>query len=613
MKKLSESCNFVFPYPHIMNSGRNILRSLTPAFGAAVFMVANTSCSDHHDLIQNEEFETITPVAPDTMEVTVSQPAALLGDLGEAEEELCKSFTNIVEAEKAKVIVVDSRSIEEYSEVLTNAYRRGALIAVFNPESAALSTWSDRNGIFYAGAAEEDNSLAVYGFNSRGNYYYLDKSGFIDLDDEDVPLFHFCQWVNNVLGNRLTGNDLRSFDIRKRFTSQKVTHTFPIRLDEAQMVNDHWCAPGQLATTATADVSYTIYPLHAFGEGKGAGDYYAVEAELVIHNSTMNNGVWTRRRGEELAQMCGLYLSQCDVTSALLFKEADGFHHFAQNYPVGAEPHPNVIETYGSYDSGFSWNFDATLSGGIGDDKGNYKLINTANWTWNNSNVRISPNLDIYPNLSAGEVFYTLKVNGLPGSESGMGLEDIPSIANGDLTFHSSWIWFVPDAHDNSDLRFYMQVGLSPRYQAYQWTDSPEHLTVGEFGTANVSSENKNVFRFVLVPPNRVPTGSLLITNTSDGPYYIKDIKLWRDRISDAEPDYVVPQTISTPTATGGSGVNGTKLMVETGNYMIQGTRYVMQNDEPTDIQTIISVEPITVTLASETMIDFGSSAFTIQ
>ncbi len=575
-------------------------------------MVANASCSDHHDPIQDEEFETITPTTPAVTEVTVTQPAALLGDLGDAQEELLQSFTNIVEPEKAKVIVIESRSLEEHSELLYDAYRRGALIAVFNPESETLSQWSDNNGIFYAGSAE-DSPCAIYGFNSRGNYYFLDKAGFIDIDDEDVPLFHFCQWINSVLGSRLTGNDLRSFDIRKRFTSQKVTHTFPIRLDEQQMVNEHWCAPGQLATTATADVNYTIYPLHVFGDGSNSGDYYAVEAELVLHSAALNNGVWTRRRGEELAQMCGLYLSQCDVTNELLCKQADGFYPFAHHYPVGAELHPGSIETSGNYDSGFSWNFDATLSGGIVDDKGNYKLINTANWTWNNSTACTVPNLEIYPNLSASEVFYTLKVNGLPGSESGMGLDNIPNIANGDLTFHYSWIWYVPDAKDNSDLRFYMQVGLAPRYQAYQWTDSEDHLTVGEFGTNATSSENKNTFRFVLIPPNRVPTGTFLITNTSDGPYYIKDIKLWRDRISDAEPDYIIPQTISTPTATGGSGVNGTKVMVEAGNYMVQGTRYIIVDGEPTDIHTIVSVEPLTVTISNETMMDFGSSSFTIQ
>lgn len=595
-----------------MNLGSKILRPLTPAIGGVLLLMGNTSCSDHQDPIQNEEFETVSPNPTEVMEVTVTQPAALLGDLGDAEEELLKSFTNIVEAERAKVIVVDSRSLDEYSELLSAAYRRGTLIAVFNPESEVLSQWSDNNGIFYAGAAD-DSPCAIYGFNSRGNYYFLDKSGFVDLDDEDVPLFHFCQWINSVLGNRLTGNDLRSFDIKKRFTSQKVTHTFPIRLDEEQMVSEHWCAPGQHVTTTTADVNYTIYPLHAFGDGAGTGDYYAVEAELVLHNAALNNGVWTRRRGEEIAQMCGLYLSQCEVSTGLLLKQYDGFYPFTQYYPVGAEPHPVSVETSGSYDSGFSWNFDATLSGGIGDDKGNYKMINTANWTWNNSAIQTSPNLAIYPTYTAGEILYTLKVNGLPGSEAGIGLNDIPSIANGDLTFHYSWIWYVPDAKDNSDLRFYMQVGLSPRYQAYQWTDSEEHLTVGEFGTTATSGENKNTFRFVLVPPNRVPTGTLLITNTSDGPYYIKDIKLWHDRISDAEPDYIVPQTISTPTATGGAGVNGTKLMVAAGNYMVQGTRYIMQDDEPTDIHTIVSIEPITVTMSNETVIDFGSSAFTIQ
>ncbi|MBD5312224.1 MAG: hypothetical protein HDS13_08755 [Bacteroides sp.] len=595
-----------------MNSGKNLLHSLTPVIGVAFLMVANTSCSDNHDFVQDEEFETVTPAAPDTLVVTVTQPAALLGNLGDTEQELRKSFTNIVEAKSANVIIVNSDAVEEYSETLYDAYRRGALIAVLNPESGVLSKWSDSNGIFYAGATEDDNSCAVYGFNSRGNYYFLDKSGFIDLDDEDVPLFHFCEWVNSVLGGRLTGNDLRSFDIRKRFTSQKVTHTFPIRIDEQQLISDHWSAAGQLATTTTADISYTVYPLHVFGEGSGSGDYYAVEAELVLHNTALNNGVWTRRRGDELAQMCGLYLSQCNVTNTLLCKGVDGFYPFAQYYPSDVTLQPSKVETSGSYDSGFSWSIEAALAGGIVDEKGNHKLINTANWTWNNSAIHTSPNLEIYPDFTGG-LSYTLKVNGLPGSESGMGLDSIPSIANGDLEFHSSWIWYVPDAHDNSDYRFYMQVGLDPNYQAYQWTASPESLTVGEFGTVGGSAENKGAFRFVLIPPSRVPTGSLLITNSSDGPYYIKDIKLWRDHVSDAEPDYTLPQTISTPTATGGSGVNGTKLFVETGKYMIEGTRYIMQDDEPTDICTIFSVAPITVTLSNETTVDFGSSDFSIR
>ena len=67
------------------------------------------------------------------------------------------------------------------------------------------------------------------------------------------------------------------------------------------------------------------------------------------------------------------------------------------------------------------------------------------------------------------------------------------------------------------------------------------------------------------------------------------------------------------PTATGGSGVNGTQLFVETGKYMIEGTRYIMQDDEPTDICTIFSVAPITVTLSNETTVDFGSSDFSIR
>ena len=584
------------------------LQSLILALCAGVVSLSMPSCDKDNNII-NEEFEVINPGTPGGTPVikAVDSPTAILGNMGAAEEELKNCFTNIVDPQNAKVIIIESGSVEEYEEILSEAYSNGVLIAVFNPDSSVLSGWSENNNIFYAGPAENEK-CAIYGFNNRGtSYSYHDTD---EIDDYEVPLFHLCNWVNTVSGTRLKGVDLRTKEIKKRFLPQSVTHTFKISLDEQQLIDGHWAAPGQLALSATANVTYDIYPIHVF-DGNATGDYYAVEAEMTLHNAPMNNGSWSRRRGNELTQLCGFYLNRCDISANLLRKSNGNFVESASYmFAEGTHPHPASSADAAAYDPGFEWSLDATVSGGIPDSKDNYKLTSFNNWLWTNSSNATLPGIEIKNNDNAATVDYSLVVNGLPGATDNLSVTPIPDLATGDLTFKYSWIWRVGDIDDGSDECLYMQVGLNPVYQAYQWVTGGK-MTIGEF--ENAVSENKSTFKIPLTPPNRVATGSAVVRNSSEGSYYIDDIKLWRNKTTDNEPDFVLSQTISTSTATGGSGVSATMLILPAGDYTVKGVRYSMENDERVDEHVIVNTQPITLSVAGNITIDFGSDIFTVM
>ncbi|MDE7396514.1 MAG: hypothetical protein K2M98_02180 [Muribaculum sp.] len=586
---------------------RNI-QLFTSAVCAGILMLTMPSCDKDNNVI-NEEFEVVTPGDGTDQPVVekVTYPAAIIGNLGDAESELKNCFTNIVEPQDAKIILIESGSIDEYETMLSNAYDNGCLIAVFNPDGVVVSDWSERNNIFYAGP-EKKGECSIYGFNNAGTYYSLHTTNLID--DEDVPLFHFCSWVNTVSGSQYQGVNLRTQDIRKRYMPQRVTHTFNISLDEKQLIDEHWANPEQLSLSTTANVTYTIYPIYVFDEN-ASGEYYAIEAEMVLHNSPLNNGNWVRRRGDELTQICGFYLNHCNITANLLRKSNSTFvESHSHGFAEGATSHPASSADATAYNPGFDWAIDATVSGGVPDNKDNHKLTTYGHWTWSNTANATLPGIMIKNNGNTSNVDYTLLVNGLPSATDNLAVAAIPDMSTGDITFKYSWIWHVADIAEGSDERLYMEVGINPVYQAYQWITAGK-MTVGEFG--NDATENKSTFKFPLTPPNRVATCSTIIRNSSEASYYVRDIKLWRNTTTDSEPYYVVPQTIATSTATGGSGVNATMLILPVGDYTIKGIRYSMENDTPVDEHVIVNTTPITLSAAGNITIDFGSDIFTVM
>ena len=251
------------------------------------------------------------------------------------------------------------------------------------------------------------------------------------------------------------------------------------------------------------------------------------------------------------------------------------------------------------------------MSGGIPDKNETNKIITTNSWKWNNTSNLELAGVGISNNSDASDVAYSLLVNGLPSGSDTFNIEAIPDPATGYITFKYSWIWRVSDTDESTADRFYLQVDLNPIYQAYQWITGGK-MTVEEF--ENAIPEGQSSFKVPLTPPNRIRTCSATVRNTSEGSYYISEIKLWRNKTTDNEPDVVVPQTIMTSGATGGgSGVNATMLIIPAGDYLIEGVIYSMENDERVNEHVIYNPEPINLPYAGNITIDFGSDAFKIK
>ncbi|MDE6582643.1 MAG: hypothetical protein K2K47_08985 [Duncaniella sp.] len=583
------------------------LQSLTAALCAAIVLLAAPSCDKDDNY--NDEFEVISSgSSADEAEVEeVTLPTAIIDDAGVADEDLKKCFTNIVDPQAAKIILIDSRSIGEYESLLSEAYAKGVLIAVLNADGKVVADWSERNDIFYAGP-EEDETCAIYGFNNRGTYYSINDSSTDNgiIEDDDVPLFHFCGWVNNVAGNRFKGTDLRTKDIKKRFSPQSVTHTFKVVLDEKAVTDARLAEAGQLALTTTANVSLDIYPLHVF-DGNAPGDYYFIEAEMVLHNAPLDNGTWLRRRGNEETQISGMFLNRFDMSAGMMRKSAGTFvEDTSHRFAAGSAPAPASAADASAYNPGSEWTIDATVSGGIPDSKDNHKLTVFNNWIWSNSSEAALPGIEIKNNSTAADVAYSLVVNALSGEADNSTMAPVPEMAKGDITFKCSWIWYAGNVDEN----LYMQVDINPVYQAYQRAAGGK-MTIAEFEKAVPGS--KTTFRFPLTPPNRVATSSAVLRNSAEASYYVSDIKMWCNKATDAAPDYVVPQTISTPSATGGSGVSAVMLILPAGDYTIEGTRYSVENGVNVNEQVITNRQPITLTPAGNTTIDLGSALFTVK
>ncbi|MDE7403124.1 MAG: hypothetical protein K2M87_06910 [Muribaculaceae bacterium] len=582
------------------------LTSLFLAFCTGIMLLWGTSCE--RDTIKgNEQYEIIDPVDPATKPQveTVDAPTALIGNFGTSEAELKSCFTNIVSPEQAKIIIIQNDAIKANEEILTQAYNKGSLIAVFDPEESEVSEWCKNNNMYYTGP-EKGDKCSVYSFNNKGTSYTQQVD---DIGDEEVPLFYFCLWANKVTKQRYQNVDLRSVDIKRRFMPQTVTHTFNISLDKQALIKGHWGDPEQLDLSTTASITCNIYPLHVF-DGNAKGDYYAVEGEMVLYNSALNNGKWARRYGNQLTEICGFYLNRCDL-SANLIRKFDGsfYESFTQRFPTGASPKPASTDDAAIYNPGFDWAIQGMASGGIPDSKDNYKMTTSADWKWNSNSEAELAGIAVKNSDNYANVGYSLMVNGLPGATDNLSVTPVPDIATGEIKFKFSWIWYVPDAEEESDDRFYMQVGINPIYQAYKWITGGK-MTIGEF--ENALPQSKSVYRLPLTPPNRVATCSTIIRNTSEGSYFISDIKFWRNKSTDKEPDYIVPQTICTSGATGGSGVNATMLMLPAGEYTVRGLRYSMENDQRVNEHVITNLKPITLKAGGNATIDFGSDIFTI-
>ena len=424
--------------------------------------------------------------------VTNATETTFLGSCGSLRGLLAQTFTNVVNANNAKLIFVDSKELATYKEDVLKAYQRGSVVAIINPDKETVSEFCDENNVVLSADPDDLNECPLTCFNKKSAsiiFQKRPKTG--DLDDDDVPMVILSSWLDDVISNNRFNNDFRSFDIKKRFAPQKIKQVFTIDLPAADIEQSGWGVHENMTLSTTAEINYQIYPVHSFNDNASfTGDIYLVEGELTIHNGNLYNGRWKYNQGANLYESFGMCLSSCNFSSSLIEKTATGLTPSATHNLMGG-PAP-MESSNGIYQRGFDWTFNGWITGGSGLESSTPTPIFQGNWTMNNKESYTVKDLAVKAETDGGNVTYTLGVENLPAGESSV----IPEIANGNLTFHYSWMWAVPQAADDTDGRYYLQVDMSPIFNWYRMNSSKQ------IETKQLNPTVKSQ-KFMLIPPSR--------------------------------------------------------------------------------------------------------------
>lgn len=304
----------------------------------------------------------------------------------------------------------------------------------------------------YSGDPMAADGSSLVSFNRKAASMAIQKTNSRNeeelIEEDEVPLVIFTGWLDKILKtNTLMGPDFRSRDIKKRVAPQKVSHVFPISIPAAAINETGWGVPEKVSLRTTAELNCEIYQLHSFADNASfTGDFYAVEADLTIHNANLNNGRWQYTQGGKKYESAGFFLSECGLGVSLYEKGASGLMHSGTHTFAGG-PAPASVDPASTFQSGFEWKFDGWLSGGNGLESATPIPIQEGGWTWNNLKENDPSGFGVEVMADGGDALWTLTSSG-----------------SDDLTFHCSWIWAVPQAADDSTDRYYMQVNLNPVY-----------------------------------------------------------------------------------------------------------------------------------------------------
>ncbi len=450
-----------------------------------------SGCSNDNDIPPVENLTVVEEgsVKP-AQKAESNQPTAILGSGGSISGQLSETFTNIVEPNKAKHVIVACTDLDTYEEEIVAAYQRGIIITIVDPVGTKLEDWCTANGMVYAGDPIAIDNSSLVSFNKKAISMSIQKQKTHKeedpIEEDEVPMLIFTGWLDGILTPNLKGPDFRSRDIKKRFEPQRVSHVFPISIPAEAIAASGWGVPGNVSLSTTAELNCDVYQMHSFADNTTFnGDMYVVEAELTIHNGNLYNGRWQYSQGSNKYESSGFLLSDCRLAVSLYDRVSTGLEHSVVHTLMG-DPAPVSTELSSPLQPGFEWSFDGWISGGNGLESTSPMPLQEGGWTWNNKTDNASAGLGVETATEGGDVLWTLSV-----------AEDEDK-ATGDLTFHCSWIWGVPQAKDDTNGRYYMQIDLSP---LYRWTRKSLSGGRMESKEAPVAAPSA---RFMLIPPSRV-------------------------------------------------------------------------------------------------------------
>lgn len=274
---------------------------------------------------------------------------------------------------------------------------------------------------------------------------------------------------------------------------------------------DHLKGEGEVAAT------YKITPLHAFDDQAGHGDYYLVDATYTINNQGMYHPNHANYHGGVRVRIGGFCLTNCEIETVLYDKgkKIDGVKMFA------ASPKPETFIDEHSYVINNGWNIGGSVTGGIAggnsSSKGEYlEGTGQASFNWGVSHSKSESykvsDLVIRNNSNVDNVKYELVNTKILMFDwfSDYGFTDCSDFAKSNLTFHSSWIWYIPGAKDfDKDNKLTIRTTMKPTYKSARF-----YSTYSDYD--DWFDTFTKVGEMDLELPNRQPTGIVTIKNDTD-------------------------------------------------------------------------------------------------
>lgn len=275
------------------------------------------------------------------------------------------------------------------------------------------------------------------------------------------------------------------------------------------------CSGDWLRGNGKCHAEFKITPLHAFNNHTSSGDYYIVDATYAIDNTDMYKGRYWSKHGGVRCRICGWTLKNCDITTKLVTPSGEKVE-FAQF------PKPDTQIDCQTYSDGWSWNIGGNITGGVSKDGGQGSLQVNGAYSENHSKSYTVSDLGMTNKTKYGQdgkVHYELVNNRMvqfKWSEY-RGMAEPSNFARNILSFHSSWIWYVPDIKDDNTDRLRLEVEMNPTYEACHFYSTEadfkrDSYAIGSLNSGEIKVEN----------PDRTSKAIISIKNST--PNYIKNI-----------------------------------------------------------------------------------------
>ncbi|MEG1634520.1 MAG: hypothetical protein RR388_02730 [Rikenellaceae bacterium] len=320
---------------------------------------------------------------------------------------------------------------------------------------------------------------------------------------------------------------ITSKDVKVLFNAQQSMRTDPFRLKE-EVAHVLWSDPDSLEGTGQTDLRLSVYPLYVFDSQADNGDYYIVNATIVVHSSEMYRGNKTVRHGGVRVRLCGFYLKRLDAEFAI----HNNYGVAVGEFPTSGLPTPKTTVGQTEYSSGVTWSIGGSITGGVDADGPKVEASIKGGVSFTNVEKRSISDIDIRNNSIGNKAIYSFVVNNLPHyNASDISITNPPLVSISNVEFTASWIWRVPTTKDYDDkTSYFLSAKIDPMYESCHF-----YSTGADFSEKKHSASSGKSFSIPLKRPNRTPTGFIKVKNTFKSDV-ITDVKIWNVNSQDPVP-----------------------------------------------------------------------------